>query len=218
MRKKDLEKLIISQRKNIVPSVFDSIKEKINNSNPVVLQPANKKKVHKIFSFKPVIALAAVIMLVFIALMTNNYFTSEMSIIYLDINPSLGLVIGNNYKIIDVIETDEFNLKDELKLVGKNIDDGVLSVINYAIDENLIDKELADNALSIAALEGDTKGNEIVQNLNQKMMSVFLEKEITCEIIDNSYTEDLKTEAFKNNMGTAKWKTNSGNYIILAWE
>ncbi len=29
---------------------------------------------------------------------------------------------------------------------------------------------------------------------------------------------DLKTEAFKNNMGTAKWKTNSGNYIILAWE
>ena len=200
MKKRQLENLLKSQSENIVPSVFDKIKDKINTDNS---QNHNEKQINynvkfnKKFNFKPFIAIAAAIIIMMTVIMTNNYYNGEMTTIYLDINPSFGLVISNSYKVIDVIEPDDQDLNCELELQGQNYENAITNIINYAINENIIvmNNTQYDNAISISALENDTKGNNLVSNLNTKMTKMFNNKNIVCEIIDTPYSNNTRREA-----------------------
>ena len=205
MRKKDIEILIASQRENIVPSVFDNIKQNLNftfNADEKV-----KKTSFKInFGFKPLMALLTVLIIAVTLIFGNTYTdNTELSTIYLDINPSFGLVINKKLDIIKVIEPESQNINAEIKLIGKNIDDAVLLVLDYATKKGIINR-IEENALSISALEDDFKGNNIIKNLNQKINKYFIEKQIICRILDEAYSASIKEQANTLNISPGKLK------------
>jgi hypothetical protein len=196
MRKKDIEKLIISQRENVVPLNFENIKNKITPRREIT---QNKRKVR---IFRPLIAAAAVILLIGGALFANGYYSAGMSTIYIDINPSLALTVNRSYNVLSV--NDESGLTENENITGMNIEDAALKIIELAINKDYIKSGNVQNAISFSVNEKDTKGAIIVKNIKSKAEKFLNARNIICEIMQEKFDDSVGKEAQNENISPGK--------------
>jgi hypothetical protein len=196
MRKKDIEKLIISQREKVVPLNFENIKNKITPKREFT---QNKRKV-KIF--RPLIAAAAFILLIAGALFANGYYSAEMSMIYIDINPSLALTVSRSYNVLSI--NDESGLTQNENIIGMNVEDAALKIVELAINKNYIKSGNIQNAISFSVNEKDIKGGNILKNIKSKAEKFLRDRNIICEILQEKFDDNVGKEAADENISPGK--------------
>lgn len=202
MNKKDIEKLLKSQAEIVVPDIYDKIKD--NLPDKTITKP---KKTFTINLFKPLMAAAAAIILFIAAgVFSNSYFNAPMSIVYIDINPSIALTVSRNYKVTAISETE--NLTEGGKgIIGLNIEEAALKIIDIAITKGYIKTNLQDgikNAISISTNINDNNGGRIIQNINAKATNLLKERNIIFEIIEERFNENDRTEAQQSGISPGK--------------
>ena len=203
MKKREIETMIKSQRDNIVPDVFNNIIANASIPYGTVQEKSKKKYKQRIFKMAAAIGMTVIVLIS--AIMHYNYQNAEMSTLYVDINPSLALVISRNYKVLSVTSSDEdTEITDELNLEGKSTDDAFAEIIDYAVLKGYINKDYEENAISISISNNDTKNVEILSKITKKLNEHFNKINIKCNILENFFSDETAISARELNISPGK--------------
>ena len=135
---------------------------------------------------KKILIISVIIIFIFILYIFKN--KSKLSIITLDINPSIRLSVNKNNKVVKIIALNE-DAKDivDNKLKNKSLDDALQIITDKIIDN--VDRTNNKYVILINS-EGDIKNIDVERKINK----FFSERNTEVEVIsiDNITTEDEK--------------------------
>lgn len=214
MNNRDIEKMLMSKKDDFAPNDFDTIK-----NIPVVredsieraIKDSAKKSKKRIVLWKRVLPVALSLIIIvtlsfILSFQSSNPLTAYAEV-YIDINPSIGLKVNENDKVIDVNyyndEAKELINKDNL--IGNLIDVAVNDIVDAACEKKYIEKD-KDNFVSVASFCNEEKYNEELKNkLDVKLVSNMEQKRIKCDFNYKKVTNIQKEVANRKNLSPGKY-------------
>lgn len=188
------------------PQLKDKILERVAREAPAASTHVTKRA-RKIPYFKPLIAAAAVFLILITSVLGGiGIYNEDYSSVYVDINPSVEIVLNRFEKINDVIyhNEDAVRVFSELDLKGKKINDGLCMIIDKLSNENYIKD---DAEMFITATSKNNKNlTTFLDEITSAAKSYSDEKGYSVSFSSQTMTKDEIKEAHENGMSPAKYK------------
>ena len=203
MRKKDIEKALKNSADTFVPDCLDIVLEKTQNIIPYRQNSIPKPKL----SFGRRFAIAFSIIFILAITGTASFFgymDQEYQTIYMDINPSMAVVINRFEKVKEVvyINDDAENLFSKYKLKGKSIDEVMRKFIDECEGKGILEE---NPTLYISSYSKNQKdADKILNKLNNNANKIFKEKNKDLKIENEKITKEEKKNAEKQKLSPAK--------------
>lgn len=201
MKNRDIEETLF-ESDVIAPS--SDLKEKIiRECSPYV--PETREKKHY-FPLKRVIAFASMFVVLFASIFsTVGLYNEKYESIYIDVNPSLELVV-NRFNVINEINYIGDDAKEafsNIKLKGKKLEKG-LDIVMDTLDKKGYFEE-AEMYISMSSERGK-KARKILDDLIDKAEKFKKDKNYSVNINKESFSKEEKKTAKENNMSPTKYK------------
>lgn len=202
--KKEIEELLQS---NIAAEPSSQIKEEILKNISTIKPLPGKKATLFTKKIKRLGLSLAVCVIIFICCLGGGYYYgADYQSVYIDIDPSIELVLNRFNKINDVICYDEEakQLLEDVQLKGKKLDCGVRLIIDRLEEENYLtpDAELQISASS-KKIDDTKELLEEAANVANKHMS---EKQYTGSLSSKPLDKDERDEAKEAHIPPGKYK------------
>lgn len=187
---------------NMITSDYDDIAKKIKNNNGVVLKMENKSKNKSKYYAYGGFGFALAVMLFFVGLI---YFkNTTVSIIGIDVNPSLELCINSKNNVVSVNTNNEDAKKviGNMDLKGSNVDVAVNAIFGSLVKNGYINEN--DNSILISLVDGKYDVNALASSAYEYLKNEKVNSSIvTQNISTTSYDEELSK---KYNISVSKVK------------
>lgn len=189
-----------------IPDVLESVRRKssiIPLQNTVSVQ--QKKLASKPFFLRLTAAMVVIAMLaifIFQALPLNP--SQTLTVITLDINPSLELAINETEEIVAVnaVNADAETLLQNLTLVGQNLETGIDILLEKAKQSGYLDENTTENAIMVSVKNQNAEKQIATQTRLQTALNQYLNNQnITCTVISEDYTAELLEEYEQEGVG-----------------
>lgn len=203
MRKRDIEKALIDSADTFVPDCLELVLEKTKYIIPHQKNVVKKTKL----SFGRRFAIAFSIIFIMVIGGTASFFgvmSQDYQTIYLDINPSMAVVIDRFEKVKEVvyINDDAENLFSDYKPKGKSIDEVMKKFIDECESNGIINE---NDTLYISSYSKNQKdADKILNKLNNNANKIFKEKNKNLNIENEKITKEEKKNAEKQKTSPAK--------------
>lgn len=194
------------------------LKREIEQSTPDVLDriiaSCNEKgryqKMKKTFNFKPLVAVAAAVFLIFGTVLSTFMYTSVNavdSVVSIDVNPSVEISVNKKQKVIDVkaVNDDGADLLGTKNYKGMDLESAVDSIVTSLNESGYID---ADRNSILVSVKNDDKekGNKLSEKLAQMIYDLFAETDISASILSQSVTSTDQLAELVNSYGISEGK------------
>lgn len=185
---------------NMITSDYSSVDDKIKNKEGVVLKMKNENK-NKYFAYGG-FGLAFLLMMFFVGFI---YFKDgSVSVIGIDVNPSLELSINSKNKVISVNTNNEDAKKvlGNMDLKGSNVDVAINAIFGSMVKNGYITD--TDNSILISLVDGNYDVDTLATNIYSYLKSEKVDPSI---LIQNVNTTSYDTKLSKKyNISVSKVK------------
>lgn len=121
-----------------------------------------------------------------------------LSLVTVDINPSVGLLINEDYEIVEVLPLNEDATiaVEGLELVGQDIEKGLEDLVDTAIEMGYIDELSEENLINLTTyIDDETKNEELNERLIRRANRALERASTYGLVISNGLDEELKAKA-----------------------
>ena len=156
---------------------------------------------------KQMIAAAAVFVLMLTGTLSGiGFYNEAYESVYIDVNPSVEIVLNRFEKINDVIyhNEDAERVFSELDLEGKKVNDGICMIIDKLSDENYIKDEA--EVFITATSEKNKELEMFLEGIISTAKSYSEEKGYSASFSSQTMTREEIKEAHENGMSPARYK------------
>lgn len=200
MKNKNIKNELYNIFDNLMTSGFDSVSNKIKNNKGVVLNM--KKNNNKKYYLGGIFSLAFVLIIFISVFMFKN--NSDISIIGMDINPSLELSINSKDKVVDVKTNNEeaINVIGDMDLKNTNVDVAMNAILGSLLKNGYINNN--ENSVLVSLVKGNYDVSSLANNMYSYLKNENVESSI---IVENTITSDYDNELSKKyNISVSKVK------------
>lgn len=123
---------------------------------------------------------------------------SDYNLVTIDINPSVGLMVDNNDKVVEVLSLndDAVVAMEGLNLVGLTLDDAIDKVIDNSVEMGYISELSEDNVVNVTTyLNNEEENKALNDKLRNRIESRLVVKKINALVIENGLNEEIKKQA-----------------------
>lgn len=188
------------------PELKAKILERVATAEPVEHTDTVVKK-PRFRYMKQMIAAAAVFVLMLTGTLCGiGFYNEAYESVYIDVNPSVEIVLNRFEKINDVIyhNEDAERVFSELDLEGKKVNDGICMIIDKLSDENYIKDEA--EVFITAASEKNKELEAFLEGIIATAKSYSDEKGYSASFSSQTMTKEEIKEAHENGMSPARYK------------
>lgn len=198
--KNKIKKELYNVFDNMITSDYSSVDDKIKNKEGVVLKMKNENK-NKYFAYGS-FGLAFLLMIFFVGFI---YFKDgSVSVIGIDVNPSLELSINSKNKVVSVNTNNEDAKKvlGNMDLKGSNVDVAINAIFGSMVKNGYITD--TDNSVLISLVDGNYDVDTLATNIYSYLKGENVDSSI---LIQNVNTTSYDTELSKKyNISVSKVK------------
>lgn len=198
--KNKIKKELYNVFDNMITSDYSSVDDKIKNKEGAVLKMKNENK-NKYFAYGS-FGLAFLLMIFFVGFI---YFKDgSVSVIGIDVNPSLELSINSKNKVVSVNTNNEDAKKvlGNMDLKGSNVDVAINAIFGSMVKNGYITD--TDNSVLISLVDGNYDVDTLATNIYSYLKGENVDSSI---LIQNVNTTSYDTELSKKyNISVSKVK------------
>ncbi len=203
MRNNDFEKILINNNE-LCPS--ESLKKKVYDASSQV-EPVKEHSKHKILFIKKLsFIITPVILLIICCFLTGIVLGNESyCYIYIDVNPSVEIVVNRFDYIVDVNYLNEDDAIEYVDIVLKSekIEEGLNNFLDKLETEGYLENK--EMIISVVA-KNNSNSEEILKNIKSKVNNYITEKGKNLVIDGKTHSEEEKIAAEEHNLSPAKYK------------
>lgn len=201
--KKEIEQLISNTVVKPSSQVKEEILKNISTIEPLPVKstPLFTKKIKRLS-----LALAVCVLIFVSCLGGGYYYGADYQSVYIDIDPSIELVLNRFNKINDVICYDEEaqNLLANIKLKGRKLDYGMRLIIDRLEEENYLTSD-AEFQISASSKENNNT-NKLLEEATNTANKYMSEKNYTGILSSKALDKVEREEAKKADIPPGKYK------------
>lgn len=215
MKKNELKKILNESFNNETPDFLQKIKAECQNIQQIEPTPVQEKttKPFNYYSLLKKLSYSLVACaLFFIGILIGNIeptvpVAAKAASIYLDVNPSIEIVIDEDNKIIkcSAINEDGSNILVDLDLDGVDIDTGLFAIVGLMYTNGYLNT--TNNSILVSVDTHIENTNKLLTNISETIDQVFKDNiEMECSLIVQKVDVDdeLKNTAEENNISIGK--------------
>ena len=210
MRTNDIEKML-KNNKEFTPS--EALKQKVYNASlkvvPVEQIDKTKSSLFKTMSFIMAPAIVLIFCFTFIGISLSN---ERYLSLYIDINPSVEIVVNRFDYIVDVnyLNEDATIEYTELALKGEKIDKAINNILDKLETEGYLEnKEMIISVVS----KSSSAGEQLLNDVKVKASDYIKEKGKEVTVEGKTHTKEEKVAADEHQLSPAKYKLIE--YILM---
>ncbi|MBQ4120207.1 MAG: PepSY domain-containing protein [Clostridia bacterium] len=224
MTNKEVEQKYQAAFSQAVPDVFDAVLESCKNEAEkkaviITMPRKNKTLLRKLASVAAAIAL--VLISGFVGSEISKAKVSQVtpetvdSIVSLDVNPSIELLINNKERIIEAkaLNKDAKTVIGDMDFKGSDLSVAVNAIIGSMVRNGYID-ELSNAILITVDNDDQKKGAKLEKKLSREIGKILRGEGLEGEIISQTVKKDKKTTKLAEEYGITNGKAQLINQII----
>ncbi len=224
MTNKEIEQKYSKAFSHAVPDVFDAILKECNNPTceKTVIVPMN---IPKKPMWQKMISVAAAIVIILTAGFVGSKITSNNavkvkpetvdSIVSLDVNPSIELLINDNERIIEAkaLNDDAKTVIGDMDFSGSNLSLAVNAIIGSMVRNGYID-ELSNAILISVDSDNEKQGTKLQKKLEKEVNKILSIEGFKGQVISQTVKKDEKLSKLAEEYGITNGKAQLIQQII----
>lgn len=204
MKKRDVETYISNSSRGFAPDVL----HRVMSANVGTAPDSERMPLgRKTSPMRLLTAVAAIVIILVCGGVFLTYMSGEAERVYIDVNPSLELVINRfgRVKEASFLNSDAEALMSEYKIEGKKPEDVIGTFVAEAAEKGYFDGENAALYISAYSKNGKTS-DKILSRMQSAAAGAMQKKNKAAEITKQNCTSDDKIEADKLGISPGKMK------------